>query len=89
MLPEIQVSEIHCCTCFFALDYTSPASKGIYFKKTQLKVIQELREEETQPHPKEPLHFTWVFSYHEKNFKAKYNSKGRFRKRGCFCLALG
>lgn len=52
MLSEIQVSEIHCCTCFFALDYTSPNSQGILLQE-DTTLIQELTEEETQPHPKE------------------------------------
>lgn len=61
-----------------------------------------LTEEESQAHPKEDCHcssvytdswrdhvqFTCGFGYHEKNFKAKYNSKAGFRKQGCSCLAL-
>lgn len=56
MLSEIQVSEIHCCTCFLLWIIPHLLHKAFYFKKTPLTLIQELTEEEIQPHPKEDCH---------------------------------
>lgn len=55
-LSEIQVSEIHYCTCFLLWIIPHLLHKAFYFKKTPLTLTRELTEEEIEPRSKEDCH---------------------------------
>lgn len=101
MLSEVQVSEIHYCTCFLLWMIPHLLHNAFCSKRTPLTPGPDGKETQPSEDPRPggqsvrkdsgkelKMFFSSAVSSrcHEKNVKAKYNSKARLRTHGRFCF---